>query len=91
MPVSGFLFGWYAVRVNISDSDFARAQAQLFDWLAIPSVSADSAFNGQTRLAAEWLRDRLEAIGLKSELCETPGHPIVYAEWLGAGAAAPTV
>jgi acetylornithine deacetylase/succinyl-diaminopimelate desuccinylase-like protein len=77
--------------MNISDADFARAQAQLFDWLAIPSVSADSAFNADTRRAAVWLRDHLERIGLKSELCETPGHPVVYAEWLGAGEAAPTV
>jgi acetylornithine deacetylase/succinyl-diaminopimelate desuccinylase-like protein len=75
----------------ITDTDFARAQAQLFEWLSIPSVSADSAFNTETRRAANWLCDHLNQIGLKAELCETPGHPVVYAEWLEAGKDAPTV
>ncbi len=77
--------------MTISDADFARAQAQLFEWLSIPSVSADSAFNAETRRAAVWLQDHLNKIGLKAELCETPGHPVVYAEWLEAGKDAPTV
>jgi acetylornithine deacetylase/succinyl-diaminopimelate desuccinylase-like protein len=77
--------------MTISDADFARAQAQLFEWLSIPSVSADSAFNAETRRAAVWLQDHLNKIGLKAELCETPGHPVVYAEWLKAGKDAPTV
>jgi acetylornithine deacetylase/succinyl-diaminopimelate desuccinylase-like protein len=77
--------------MTISDADFARAQAQLFEWLSIPSISADSAFNVETRRAAVWLQDHLNKIGLKAELCETPGHPVVYAEWLEAGPDVPTV
>jgi acetylornithine deacetylase/succinyl-diaminopimelate desuccinylase-like protein len=77
--------------MTITDADFARAQAQLFEWLSIPSVSADSAFNADTRRAAVWLRDHLERIGLQAELVETKGHPVVYAEWLEAGRDAPTV
>ena len=41
--------------------------------------------------AADWLADRLRAIGMEHvEASETGGHPIVYADWLGA-AGAPTV
>lgn len=57
--------------------------------LRIRSVSADSQFNAETRRAAEWVRDQMTGIGLKAELVETKGHPIVYGEWLGA-AGAPT-
>lgn len=62
----------------------ARIQ-QLFSWLRIPSVSADPAFKGDCRKAAQWLVDRLHEAGMThAELIETGGHPAVYAEWLGA-------
>ncbi len=68
----------------------AQSVEQLTELLRIPSVSAQSNHNADTRRAAEYVRDRLKAAGLQTELCETPGHPIVYAEWLGAPGA-PTV
>jgi acetylornithine deacetylase/succinyl-diaminopimelate desuccinylase-like protein len=53
--------------------------------LRIPSVSADPAFKGDVRRCAEHLAQHLGAIGMTTaELVETSGHPIVYAEWLGA-------
>lgn len=61
-----------------------RAVAELFDLLRIPSVSADSRHNSDTRSAGEWVEKQLAAIGLKTELVETAGHPIVYGEWLNA-------
>jgi len=48
--------------------------------LRIPSISADSRQRGEVRRAAEWILSQFTAIGLKSELIETPGHPLVYAE-----------
>ena len=54
---------------------------ELFDLLRIPSVSADSKFKDDVRLAAEYVREKLLAAGLdKAELHETPGHPVVYGE-----------
>lgn len=54
---------------------------ELFELLRIPSVSADSRHNGDVRKAAEYLRDKLAAAGVdKVEVCETAGHPILYAE-----------
>ena len=58
--------------------------------LRIPSVSAITAHKPDVRRAAEFVREQLASAGLTTELVETAGHPIVYAEWLKA-ANAPTV
>ncbi len=60
-------------------------------YLAIPSISALPEHKGDVRKCAEWTRDEMQRIGLKNcRLEETPGHPIVYGEWLGAQGA-PTI
>lgn len=54
---------------------------ELFQWLRIPSVSADSRHKSDVRKAAEFLKEKFTAAGAdKVEICETKGHPIVYAE-----------
>jgi len=54
-------------------------------WLRIPSISTLPEHTGDVRRAAEFLRDALAAAGLdRAALIEGPGHPLVYAEWLGA-------
>lgn len=55
-------------------------EADLCELLRIPSVSADSKHTGDVRRAADWLVSHLQAFGLATELIETPGHPLVYAE-----------
>jgi acetylornithine deacetylase/succinyl-diaminopimelate desuccinylase-like protein len=58
-----------------------RFLSELFEWLRIPSISADSRRKDDVRKAAEYLRDKLRAAGAdNAEICETKGHPIVYAE-----------
>lgn len=59
-------------------------EEQLKQLIRIPSVSAQPAHNADTRRAAEFVRDDLARMGLRAELVETPGHPIVYAESLDA-------
>ncbi|HYF69798.1 MAG TPA: dipeptidase [Ohtaekwangia sp.] len=55
--------------------------AELLDWLRIPSVSADSKYKKDVRVAAEFLKNKFEKAGVdRVEICETKGHPIVYAE-----------
>jgi len=68
-----------------------RHLEDLKELLRIPSVSTDPAHAGDVRRAAEWLTRHFEGLGLTAELHETGGHPIVYAEWLGAGEDVPTV
>ena len=58
-----------------------RFLAELFEWLRIPSISADSRHKADVRKAAEFLKEKLAAAGIdKVEICETAGHPIVYGE-----------
>lgn len=60
-------------------------------YLAIPSISALPAHAGDVRACAEWTADEMRRIGLHQvRLEETPGHPLVYGEWLGAPGA-PTI
>lgn len=54
---------------------------ELFELLRIPSVSADSKFAADVRKCAELVKKRLLDAGADTaEICETAGHPIVYAE-----------
>ncbi|MEX2235693.1 MAG: dipeptidase [Cyclobacteriaceae bacterium] len=58
-----------------------RYLTELFEWLRIPSVSADSRHKADVRKAAEFLKQKFSEAGVdKAEICETKGHPIVYAE-----------
>ncbi|MCK8785791.1 dipeptidase [Roseomonas sp. NAR14] len=69
------------------DADATAARDRLFDWLRIPSVSAQPAHAGDCVRAAEWVRDQLAAIGFAAELRPTPGHPVVIAHHPGTGPA----
>jgi acetylornithine deacetylase/succinyl-diaminopimelate desuccinylase-like protein len=68
-----------------------RFRSELFEFLRIPSVSARSEHDGDTRAAATWLADRMKVAGLETEILDTPGHPVVLGEWRGAGPEAPTL
>ena len=58
-----------------------RMLDELLELLRIPSVSADPAYAGDVRKTAEAVKEKLEAAGADNvEICETPGHPIVYGE-----------
>ncbi|MEO8945379.1 MAG: dipeptidase [Gemmatimonadaceae bacterium] len=69
----------------------SRNEEELFDFLRIPSVSAQPAHDADTRAAAEWLKKSMVQAGLTASIHETPGHPVVIGEWRGAGANAATV
>jgi acetylornithine deacetylase/succinyl-diaminopimelate desuccinylase-like protein len=69
-----------------------RFLAQWEELVRIPSVGTDPLHKEDTRRAAEWLAADMRKIGLNNvEVSETGGNPVVYGEWLGAGANAPTV
>jgi acetylornithine deacetylase/succinyl-diaminopimelate desuccinylase-like protein len=61
-----------------------RFLGELKDWLRIPTVSADPAFHADVLRGAEFLRSHFETLGMTSRLVETPGNPVVVAEWMGA-------
>jgi succinyl-diaminopimelate desuccinylase len=55
-------------------------ERDLFEFLRIPSVSADAKFHDSVEQAAGWLAHRLERAGLAVQRIETSGNPLVYAE-----------
>jgi acetylornithine deacetylase/succinyl-diaminopimelate desuccinylase-like protein len=64
----------------------------LLEFLRIPSISTKEEHAVDCRAAADWLAGQLENSGLEHvAVMETGGHPIVYADWLNAGADAKTV
>lgn len=62
-----------------------QAERGLFDLVRIPSVSTDPAHAADCRRAADFLVQRLRAMGMTAEAVEMAGerHPLVAGEWLG--------
>lgn len=64
----------------------------LITLLRVPSISTMTEHKGDIRRTAAWLAAHFTQIGMtRAEVIETPGNPLVYAEWLGAGSDATTV
>lgn len=64
---------------------------ELLEFLRIPSVSADPSFTADVRKTAEFVAHSLTKAGADNvEICETAGHPIVYAEKM-VNESAPTI
>jgi acetylornithine deacetylase/succinyl-diaminopimelate desuccinylase-like protein len=62
-----------------------RYVEELKSYLAIPSISALPQHAGDIRACAEWTAAELTRIGMQNvRLIETPGNPVVYADWLEA-------
>lgn len=57
-----------------------RFESDLFEWLRMPSIGTDSAYDQEVRQTADWLANKFIEMGLKTETIETCGHPLVYAE-----------
>jgi acetylornithine deacetylase/succinyl-diaminopimelate desuccinylase-like protein len=57
---------------------------ELKELLRIPSISTDPDYTSDVLRASEFVLQNLRAAGLTAERIETAGHPLVYAEWLGA-------
>jgi acetylornithine deacetylase/succinyl-diaminopimelate desuccinylase-like protein len=68
-----------------------RHLEELEEYLRIPSISTDPAHQADVERCADWLLARMKEAGLSTRKIATAGNPLVYAEWMGAGAAKPTV
>jgi acetylornithine deacetylase/succinyl-diaminopimelate desuccinylase-like protein len=66
---------------------------ELFEFLRIPSVSADAAHADDVRAAGEWVRDFVRAAGGDAELEETDAQPLAVGELRASNGAAdaPTI
>lgn len=65
----------------ISEKEFETAIEELKEFLRIPSVSADSRYRSDVLRCAEYVAERLTAIGFPTvQKMTTDGFPVVYAE-----------
>ena len=64
---------------------------ELKSYLAIPSISALPEHADDVRACAEWTAAEMRRVGLENvRIIDTPGNPVVYADWLHAEGA-PTI
>ncbi|HXF99538.1 MAG TPA: dipeptidase, partial [Bacteroidota bacterium] len=62
-----------------------RYLAELKELLAIPSVSTNPQNKPDVERCAQWVADHMRRIGLQNvQVMPTPGHPVVYGDWLNA-------
>ena len=62
------------------DEQRQQFEDDLCEFLRIPSISTDGLHGAEIRQAAQWLADQFRAQRLTTEIVETEGHPIVFAE-----------
>jgi acetylornithine deacetylase/succinyl-diaminopimelate desuccinylase-like protein len=60
-----------------ADQRLDQSREALFALLRIPSISAQEAHREDCARAAGFVRDRLVALGFRTEIRPTPGHPVV--------------
>lgn len=78
--------------LNYIEENADRFKEELFELLRIPSISAVKSHKSDVHTAAEFIKNQFTQIGLDDvQLFETPGNPIVYGAYLGAGPDKPTV
>jgi succinyl-diaminopimelate desuccinylase len=65
---------------NYLAASASQFEDELAEFLRIPSVSADTSRHADVRQAADWVASQFRALGLATELIETTGQPLVYAE-----------
>jgi acetylornithine deacetylase/succinyl-diaminopimelate desuccinylase-like protein len=84
-----------ATKISQLDAYLADTQnerlADYVEFLRIPSIGTLDENKPDMRAAAEFIAERMRKAGIENiEISPTPGHPIVYADWLHADGA-PTV
>jgi len=77
--------------LNYIEENFDSFTDELKKYLSIASISADSNYQAETRMSAEFTADMLRTAGMENvAIMPTAGYPVVYADWLHA-ANKPTV
>ena len=64
---------------------------ELFEFLEIPTISAQTKHTGDMKAACDYLSKKLSSLGFSAQTMKTHGHPVVYGESLSAGEDKPTI
>ncbi|WP_446744496.1 dipeptidase [Silvibacterium acidisoli] len=74
-----------SAAVEYARQNAGRFLDELKALIRIPSISTLPEHKQDVNAAAEWLAAELNRIGMENvEVIHTPGHPLVYADWLHA-------
>lgn len=77
---------------HFAGANEGRNLDELFEFLRFPSISTKPENRDDVAAAAQWLAAKMASAGLENvRVIETAGHPLVYGDWLHAGAEQPTV
>ena len=74
-----------------ADANLDANIERLFEFLRIPSLSADPAYKPHVIKAANWICNELKGLGCDASVRETPGCPMVVAHYSPPGANAKTL
>lgn len=78
--------------LNFIESEKPRFLNELFDFLRIPSISSLPENKEDMLKCAAFISEKLKIAGIDDvRIIQTPGHPIVFGQWLGAETNAPTI
>jgi len=77
--------------IQYAHENAAHFMDELKNFGSIASISTDDTKKADIQQAAEWLAQHLNLLGINHvQVFQTPGHPVVFGEWLEAGNTAPT-
>ncbi len=78
--------------LNYISGNGVNFENQLKEFLKIPSISTNPENVKDMRTCAEFVEKEMNSVGLENvKIMDTPGHPVVYGEWLHAGEDKPTI
>src|SRR5439155_7737829 len=76
-PVRSLFACCFTARIPIME---IRQLQDFLKFLRFASISTDFNYKVHVRACAEWLAEKLAAIGLQTAIHPTPGHPIITAQ-----------
>ena len=80
-----------SLAIQYAHENSTRFLDELKEFASIPSISTDESSKAAVLHAADWIAKHLRSLGMANvQIFPTPGHPVVYGEWLEAGDKAPT-
>jgi acetylornithine deacetylase/succinyl-diaminopimelate desuccinylase-like protein len=80
-----------SLAIQYAHNNSIRFLDELRMFTSIASISTDEKSKPEILRAAEWTANHLSLLGINNvQIFPTPGHPVVYGEWLDAGKLAPT-
>ncbi len=66
------------------DQQLDQYTEELFEYLRIPSISTDPAYDAEVERCSRFIEERMQEAGLITRRIDEGGHPLVYGEWMGA-------